>query len=323
MKKVNKLLGGLIFSVSLVFYSCAGINPLPSPSASSSAQPSESPSSSPTNNPNSQYQYDFPLKVTQDAECNLGNKTIYQVESDGTFSYFPNDNEGTKAISRLLTTGELTSLKNLLQEIDLASLAEKDNKLPSGSPTTDECRTIENYTMRVNDREKTFDRNARLVIHTEEYTKALDKLDSKLEQLKNSNKPAYIYDFPLRVTGNNECAANAINRITYEIKPDGTFSYLVTSDDQEKLQTKHLTTGELKILKSLIDEIDLAKLAEGDKQVPPGTPQTEECRRIEVFTLLVNDVEKGFDRNGRLLIHTQQYLDSLEKLRDKLDDLKK
>lgn len=309
-------------SISIILINIMGCQggsiPVPSSTASSSASSSNSnPSPSATSTPVGQYSYDLPLKVTEKGECSLGDRTAFEVKTDGTFSYLNDDM--TKTESRKLTDSEMNSLKGVINEINLAKLAEQDTILPPGSPQTEECRTVEYFSMVVNGQEKTFDRNARLRTHTTEYITAIEKLKTNLETLKITQPQSYTYSLPLKVINNGECDLPK-NVVSHEIKEDGTYNYLT---DNNVMSSKKLSQSQINDLNNLLKEIDIAKLAEQNTAVEPGSPQTKECRTVENFVLRVNGTEKTFDRNSRELIHTQAYLDAINKLKTRLEDLKK
>ncbi len=323
-KAIRPIIIPVLTALSLVS-SCGPIPPTPTPtptiSPTSSPTPIPSPTSSPTPvptpTPSTQYSYNIPLKVYQIGECNLGDRTLFEINALGMFTYLSGDNSETK--SRQLTEGELTSLKNLLGKLDIARLAEKDVVLGPDSPQTQECRTVEYYSMLVNNQGRTFDRNARLRTHTADYITALQRLKNKLEELKKGPNESYIYSLSLRVTSSNECGDIASLGITHEVKEDGTYMYKVDN----KTETKILTQGQISDLINLLKVLDIARLAEADTVVPPGSPQTTECRTIETFIFKVQNTERIFDRNGRQFNHTKEYLDALNILKTRLEDLKK
>lgn len=138
------------------------------------------------------YNYDLPLKITVKEECSGNMKTLYEIK-DGIFTYNLNEEVfgGAETVndqqSKKLTDDEINSVKKLLDEVNLASLAEKDIQLPKDSPQTEECRSIEGLTIMVNGQEKFFQKNERLVKHTQEYIDGFNKLDDKLAELKSVN----------------------------------------------------------------------------------------------------------------------------------------
>ncbi|RYX94935.1 hypothetical protein EON78_05965 [bacterium] len=132
----------------------------------------------------------------------------------------------------------------------------------------------------------------------------------------------YGYDIPLKITTNLECSPANSPRNTYEVKADGTFLYLTTENGVELTREKKLSTLELDSLRSAIRLANIAKLAETDEAVKPGTPQTTECRTIETLTMNVNSKERSFDKNGREFIHSKEYFEAMSRIKSKLEDLK-
>jgi hypothetical protein len=91
---------------------------------------------------------------------------------------------------------------------------------------------------------------------------------------------------------------------------------------QPPLQSRKLSNTEQNKLKTLLKKLDLAELAKADTVVPEGSPQTADCRTIEVAELSVNGKATRFDSNGRKLIHTAAYTAAMKELREFLDNLK-
>lgn len=135
-----------------------------------------------------------------------------------------------------------------------------------------------------------------------------------------------IYGLPLKLIHEGECQMPSY--IRYEVKADGTFSFAEVpapgsmETTQPPLQSRMLSNTEQNKLKTLLKKLDLAQLAKADKVVPEGSPQTADCRTIEVAELLVNGKATRFDSNGRKLIHTQAYTAAMKELREFLDALK-
>ncbi|MBT9544176.1 MAG: hypothetical protein IV090_02170 [Candidatus Sericytochromatia bacterium] len=135
-----------------------------------------------------------------------------------------------------------------------------------------------------------------------------------------------IYGLPLKLIHEGECQMPSYTR--YEVKADGTFSFAEVpapgsmETTQPPLQSRMLSNTEQNKLKTLLKKLDLAQLAKADKVVPEGSPQTADCRTIEVAELLVNGKATRFDSNGRKLIHTQAYSAAMKELREFLDALK-
>ena len=132
----------------------------------------------------------------------------------------------------------------------------------------------------------------------------------------------YRYDTPLSISNFGECSPGETAKKTYEIKSDGSFIYKVNENGAELSKEKKLSSAELADLKSTLQESNIAKLAEADQLVKPGTPQTTECRTIETININVNSKEKPFDRNGRQFIHSKEYFEALSKIKSKVEELK-
>lgn len=77
-------------------------------------------------------------------------KLAYEIKEEmETFSFVDTpvsgDNQLGNLVTRQLTSNEIIGLNQLLKKNDIISLANKSTLEPSGTPQTDECRTIENY----------------------------------------------------------------------------------------------------------------------------------------------------------------------------------
>src|SRR5690606_22838049 len=113
----------------------------------------------------------------------------------------------------------------------------------------EECRTVVNFLVQVNGQEKAYDLNGRSLIHTAEYRQALQKLENKIEELKEApTEPQsnYSYSLPLAVELQGECGMG--NKTIYTVQSDGTFIYdtnknLGFEDEQpENKVSKNLST---------------------------------------------------------------------------------
>ncbi|MFN8575734.1 MAG: hypothetical protein U0354_02640 [Candidatus Sericytochromatia bacterium] len=329
MKKFRNVLVSLALVGS--FASCAPplIEPTPSPSASisstSSPMASFSPTPSPTPTPApGEYRYDIPLLLSSSLECSPSDtpKAIYEIKSNGIFTYYVTENNVEVLKEKKLSSAELSSLRDTLQEINLSKLAESDEAVKPGAPQTEECRTIETFYINVNGKDKSFDRNGRKLIHTKEYFEAINKLKSKLEDLKNASPTVkYAYSIPLKISTNNECSGILSERVLYEVNSDRTFNYIVSENDLSKTASRKLTDSEFNQLKETLRLADISTLSESDVKVDSTAPQTRECRTIENYQLLVNGASKTYDKNGRQYSHTKAYLDALINIKNKLVEL--
>lgn len=331
MKKFKNILVSSIL-VAAFAASCSPplIDPNISPSASTVPQPSTSianstPTAMPTPTPApGEYRYDIPLMLTTNTECSPADKpkTTYEIKSNGTLSYLSTENNTEVTKEKKLSSAELSSLRDLLQEINLAKLAESDEAVKPGTPQTTECRTVETFYINVNGKDKSFDRNGRQFIHTKEYFEAINKLKSKLEELKSENQTQkYAYSFPLRISTANECSGNLGDRVLYEVNSDKNFTYIISENDLSRTNSRKLTESEFTEVKTLLRDTDIATLSESDIKIDPNSPQTKECRTIENYSVIVNGASKTFDKNGRQFVHSNSYLDALTKIKNKLVEL--
>ncbi|HEY9841989.1 MAG: hypothetical protein ACAI44_13230 [Candidatus Sericytochromatia bacterium] len=136
----------------------------------------------------------------------------------------------------------------------------------------------------------------------------------------------YDYDLPLTVMARPECQGT--DQLIYEVSRDGTFRYYPGSYNPfsgkppAQLQQRQLSPTELRDLDDRFELFDIAKAFEASKPVPPGSPQTTECRMVTEYSLQVNGHTQSFDANGRAYVHTQAYRNAIERLRLHLESLK-
>jgi hypothetical protein len=284
------------------------------------------PTPEPTPTPPNAYQAS--IRVDQAGECNLGDKTIFELKPDGSFTYLNNvyisKNRVFEAPETIkLSANEISALQNMLNEIDIDELAKKDVPVPAGSPQTKECRAVDNFTLKFNDQQKVFDRNSRLLIHSPEYNEAINKLKEKLESFK---KPAEIqifpYDFPIIVTATDECNPHNPPKVLFNVADNGDFTYLVTDAKGERTVRKKVTQEDISALRNILDEINLAPRAEAENVPYVENKENASCRVIETTMIMYNSREEFYDRNGRRFVHSQEYLDALDKLKMALEELK-
>ena len=145
--------------------------------------------------------------------------------------------------------------------------------------------------------------------------------------IEPSATPAvYNYDLPLTVMARPECQGT--DQVLYDAHPDSTFRYYpgnynpFSGEPPAMLERRQLSAGELRTLNQLLDDLDIARKFEASTPVPPGSPQTAECRTVLEYMLQVNGTTRTFDANGRAYVHTQAYRDALESLRLHLESLK-
>ncbi|MEK7432991.1 MAG: hypothetical protein AABZ74_07670 [Cyanobacteriota bacterium] len=320
---MNKYLSSIFCSIFLVISACPrSNNPIPN-NTPSNILPSDS-------NIQNNKVY-LPLKVMLNLECTTQKgKLAYEIKEDGTFSFVDTpvsgDNQLGNLVTRQLTSNEIIGLNQLLKKNDIISLANKSTLEPSGTPQTDECRTIENYNFTIDGKDKSFDLNGRNIIHSSDYLEYLNSIKNYLEQLKKNQTPStskYTYDFPLRLNSYNECSLGVTSKTAYQINQDGKFYY---ADPNNTSNTENLSrilsTQELSEVKDLLLNLDIAQLAEKDVKNSSSTPQTTDCREVKEISLLVNNKNIAFDFNGKVFTHSYEYQTALNKLETKLSDLK-
>jgi hypothetical protein len=267
------------------------------------------------------------IRVEQKGECDLGDRTLFVVNPDGTFTYINNVyvSKGRTIeapISTKLSANEVAGLKNMLNQADIYELARQDYQLPATALQSKECRAVDYFYLNVNNQPKVFDRNARLVAHSQEYTAFLDKLKSTLEGFKKPQQvQIFPYDFPLIVTANDECNPGTPGKTLYNVADNGDFTYLAT-DKNERVVRKKITQDQLGSLRNLLDQLNLSYLSENETTPYEETPENQACRVIESYMVMHNSREEFFDRNGRKYQHSTEYLAALDKLRAKLEEIK-
>lgn len=290
--------------------------------------PSASPSSS--NIPVKNSKYSFPLKLNLEPECTPEqNRTLYSINENNIFSYnvngeiFGQISDSNKMENLDISKEEIDSLKNLIEEVDLLTLAEKDEVIPSGSPQTLECRAIESLIINIENKEKTFFLNDRKHIHKPEYKIGFEKIKNKLKEVKEKGvtQNKYQYSLPIKLTFSGEC--NGKNDLIFEVKDDGFFTYAVDSNKPDKYDSRILTKPEIEKLKDYLKELNISLLYEKSEKIPEGSPQTKECRTFQNYSFMVNGKETIFDYNGRIFNHTPEYKVALEKLKNYLEIFKR
>jgi hypothetical protein len=125
-------------------------------------------------------EYAFPpLRFEVEGECDMGTRTLYEIEGLGQFKAY--DNDGKVTTDRALTEEEQTRLRTALNEADLNTRLEDSKTVPADAPQTRECRMIEKVTLPVYGVPKTFDRNSREYSHTEAYIAGFNAVKAVLE----------------------------------------------------------------------------------------------------------------------------------------------
>lgn len=274
--------------------------------------------------PSTKYSYDFPLRISTYNDCSLGvaSKTSYQISQDGSFYYSDLTSSSTAGnISRKLSTQELAEVKDLLLNLDIAQLAEKDTKNTSSDFQTNECREIKELALLVNNQNRTFDFNGKIFAHSYEYQSALKKLETKLAELKTQKPDSttfYTYGLPLKVSSVNECMSSTQPSL-YEVYESGTFTYKNTYSG--KIEYKTLSTQEISDFKNLLKRLDIANLAKKDVQNSSNSVQTTDCKNITTFSFIVDGDNKDFPLNDRKVTHSQSYITALNSIETYLKNL--
>lgn len=272
--------------------------------------------------------YAFPLKVLHDGECGLPDRTAYEIDPSGRFTFLEEINTedavARKTVS--LTTREQTDLQALLSRLDPLKLRQGSEAVPEDAPQTKECRTVETLEVQVSSQAQSLDRNSRKYRHSEAYSAAMNTIMTHLDELRSkyleaadtpAQPSAYTYALPLKVVGEGECDMGTHTH--YEITADGKLS--VSPPDSDGTSTRTLSETERRQILATLARIDIAKAAEADKTVPADSPQTEECRTVSKYTLQVNGQPRTFDANGRTLTHSEGYRQGLRELQQLLEEL--
>lgn len=139
------------------------------------------------------------------------------------------------------------------------------------------------------------------------------------------------YELPLSYSLREECSGKG--QIKYEVKPDGTFTFRDSLSSNTPIGKEptintdassnfvQLNSADMTELLSLLNQLDLVRLAGEDKAIPPNSPQTTECRILESVNLNLNGKTGSFARNGRDKIHSPAYLNAIKILHDHLEKL--
>ncbi|MGV3524937.1 MAG: hypothetical protein ACO1RX_11970 [Candidatus Sericytochromatia bacterium] len=292
-----------------------GANPSPNPSASAPVAGA--------------YSYALPLKVTAAPECGEAEQLMYEVQSNGSFRFYPGDynpfaGEAAAPLQqRTLSATELQGLKDLLTQADVAKHFEASTPVPEDGPQTMECRTVKMYSLQVNSKEKTYDANGRAFSHTQAYRDALSQIESRLETLAGGSTPAPSasagtssphYGLALRLFQEPECEDTGAVQVEYEVTAAG--------DLMGNGKNRPLGRQEILELDMLLKELDLVTQYQAQEKVSDDAPQTADCRTIEKLTLDVDGSNQTIEgRRTREIVASQSYLDAIEQLRSKLKEL--
>lgn len=260
--------------------------------------PVAEPSSNPSSQPNASGA--FPLKVTGNGECDMGEQLLYEVLPAGLFRFQADPNAPvtpggpqTGLQTRQLTSSELGDLSQLVAELNLEALKADSKPVPDDGPQTLECRTVKNFSLMVQNQAKTYDLNGRKFVHTEAYRNALTKLDAHLKALaeRHQNTGKQLYTLPLKVNVEGECGLESYTR--YELKTNGTFTWALENAQTlvagpPPVQSRTLSNGEIESVQSLLNRTSLQGLFLQLEAIPADAPQTKECRSVEKLEVTVN-----------------------------------
>lgn len=295
-------------------------------------QPAPTPTSSPAVTTSSA----LPLMASHYQECEKTTQTVYEVWPDGRFIFNPDPTatvppggvpEGLQ--TRHLSQDDLRAFNLLLTNLNLPKLFESSQPIPADTPQTEECRTILNYTLQVNGKPVTYDRNGRQYSHTSIYREALEKLAQQLQILQKRYQFAgkQLYTVPLKVRTEGECGLNSYTR--YEVKDTGEFIWALEKAQTlvagpPPVQSRQLSEKEQDDLKSLLNRLALLGLALQSEPIPADAPQTKECRSVEKIELMVNGQMHTLDgRGSRRYRHNETYTQALAELQIYLENLSK
>lgn len=147
--------------------------------------------------------------------------------------------------------------------------------------------------------------------------------------INNNPSQVYKYDLPVKFILKAECEPEIL-KTEYELK-DNKFSYNLNTDTytinpedakKDDIKVVDLTQKQIDDLKSLVKTADLANLAKDHKKVPPGTPQTMECRTISGVYINTDGSDKLYQLNDREYIHTEKYRNAYNTLKEGFDKFK-
>ncbi len=259
--------------------------------------------------------YKLFLKVYTGDSCSTQRKLLFSVNENGVFKYL---NEIEKLETNNLSKNEISELNNLINKLDIESLAENIEEHDSQNlSSTDNCQEIVFYQFKLNDLIKTFDNSK--IYHSIEYFSALELIKNKLEELKlTGQKQIFPYSLPFKITSLNECSFFPPTNTTYLLDENGMLFYLDNSEG-ENYKRFMLNEEEVTVFKNLLDEVDLVSLKKDDIEKNESSEE-KKCRVIETFSLKFKGENVFFDLNGHQYLHSTEYTDALLKLRRKLNE---
>jgi hypothetical protein len=265
----------------------------------------------------------LPLKLTAVGECDLGDRTVLEIQANGTLRYTP---EAASPVERTLSAEEQNKVLTALLQADLAKKALDDAPIPADAPQTRECRVIDQLTLNTAGAARTFDRNGRTLRHSSAYLEAFTKLQTELEALMEP-APGLSYGLPFKMAVAGECELPSFTR--YEIKADGTFIW--TREDwptfapgNPPTQERVLSAAELTALTAEFQKRDPVTALRSSESIPADAPQTRECRTVDVYTFTHKGSSETFEGQGsRKWRHSEATLNQLKAIQAYLSALAK
>lgn len=327
----------LCLTVSTGLAACGSRTPQPNPSSSpsSSSSPTSSPSTSPSSGgltPTSapvspaKYKYDLPLSVRALPECDGQEQLLYQVSATGNLRYYPgeyNPSSGEAPLamkSKQLSEAQYSTLRQLINQANIAEEFENSKKVPDDAPRTLECRTVMTYTLNVDGSDKTYDANGRSYEHTQAYRDGLERLQNYLKHLTTDSGSSAHYGLAMKAYRYLECDQKDI--VDFEISATGELKSLAGTDSNPQYKTRALGRLEIKEVDDLLTELQLVSQFKQQAQVPPGSPQTEECRDIRKLDFEVEGQPETIEaQRSRTIAPSSDYLAAVDKLIAKLTEL--
>lgn len=317
---MKRLLKPTLLLSTLMFASCQAGLSVPSPTASPDAKT---------------YSYSPPATLRLMPECTENKEPIvqYQLTAEGEFSFPTADgpvnlfeeNEVPLTTVKITSTEQAAFQKNL-PAYDLAAHFENSEKVPADAPRTEECRTVSDIQLQVNGEPQAYDLNGRDYIHTDEYRKQWEALQTEFETLAKKyrdntpipTEPKYAFP-PLKLVNNGECGMGTQTR--YEIQAFDKFvSYSSTG---EVKTSRDLTASEREALSQQLNDSDLAQKFESSTPIPEDAPQTKECRTVQELHMPVYGVPQVYNLNGRTHSHTEAYRTAFTEITELLESFDK
>ncbi len=137
------------------------------------------------------------------------------------------------------------------------------------------------------------------------------------------------YALPVTLSLAPECTEGDTPITQYEIKADGTFRYPTNSEPANlfeepgvlPLSSATLTEAQLNDFKATLATQDLANAFAETTPVPPGSPQTTECRTVSILNMPVDGDVQNYALNGRERNTTENYRTRWQAIRAQFEAL--